>query len=123
MVKRHRGTTINISQPEKARLEELNNLITTLRIQKDEALHAQMSAENKKTRDIINSKGRKSKAFWREAKPQEEDTINSLKGKNGTQTTTQKETLSRVKEHFQELFTARERPPDSDPLPCTQVGK
>lgn len=59
----------------------------------------------------------------REAKPQEEDTINSAKQKDGTQTTTQKETLSRVKEHFHELFTAREIPPDRHPLPCPQVGK
>ena len=123
LVKQHRGTTTNLSEPEKVRLEELNNLITTLRTQKDETLLAQMSAEDKKTRDIINSKGKKSTAFWRVTNPQEEDTINSLKNKDGTQTTTQKETLSRVEEHFQELFTARERPPDRDPLPCPQVGK
>ena len=39
----------NISQSEEVRLEELNNLIKTLRIQKDETLLAQMTAENKKT--------------------------------------------------------------------------
>lgn len=48
LVKLHRGTTTNISQPEKVRQEELNNLITTLKIQTEETILAQMSAENKR---------------------------------------------------------------------------
>ena len=94
-----------------------------MRIQKDETLLAQMTAENKRTHGIIKSKGMKSKTFWREAKPHEEEEINSLRKSNGSQTTTQEETLTRVQEHFQDLFTARERPPNPNPRPMPNIGK
>ena len=56
-------------------------------------------------------------------KPQEEEAINSLKNKDGSQTTTQDETLSRAQEHYQDLFTPRERPPNKEPAKIPGIGK
>ena len=115
LLKSHKGSAATFSQPEKDTLEELTSKIRALRIQKDETVFAQMTAENKRAHGIIKSEGMKSKTFWREAKPHEEEAINSLRKSNGSQTTSQEETLTRVRDHFQDLFTPSERPPKPKP--------
>ena len=82
-----------------------------------------MTAENKRTHGIIKSKGKKSNTFWRVANSQEEEAINSLKKSDGSQTTTQEETLKKVHDHFQDLLTSRERPPNPNPRPMPNIGK
>ena len=56
-------------------------------------------------------------------KTQEDEVINSLKNKDNSQTTTQEETLSRAQEHYQELFTPRQRPPNKEPAKIPNIGK
>jgi hypothetical protein len=55
--------------------------------------------------------------------PKDEEAINSLQNKDGSQTTTLDEMLSRAKEHYLELFTARHRPPDKEPAKIPSIGK
>ena len=107
----------------KSKINELTDLIKNLRVQKEELILSEIKNKKDKTRRVLKSKGQRSKAFWREAKPHEEETINSFRTKNGTQTTTQEESMSRVKEHFEDLFTARERPTTGETIPIPQVKR
>ena len=57
------------------------------------------------------------------AKPYEEETINCLQKEDQTLTNSQEETLQRVHDHFQNLFTPRDRPSDEEPLNIPKVGQ
>ena len=78
---------------------------------------------NRKIRKIIKAKGKNSRAFWKLAKPREvEKSLNRVKKKDGTFTTSPEEALETVQEYFQELFSPRPRPSNKEPIKMPSIG-
>ena len=123
ILKANRGSSASLSIAQLEELKTLTQVINSLRLAKDETFKSQTKTANKKTQKVTNSKGRRTGTFWKVINPQEDEAINSLKTKDGKQTTTQEETLSRAQEHYQELFTPRQRPPNKEPAKIPSIGK
>ena len=123
ILKDNGGSSASLCTSKLEDLKTLTQLIKDLRQEKDEIFQSQSKQANKKNQKVTNSKGKRTSTFWSVIKPQEEEAINSIKNKDGSQTTTQDETLSRAQEHYQDLFTPRERPPNKEPAKIPGIGK
>ena len=104
-------------------LEDLNSTISNLRLKKDMLINDKLSENSSKAKKIIHAKGKRSKVFWRLAKPHEEEIIDSLQREDGTLTTSQEETISRVQQHFQKILSPRDRPAKAPSANVPKVQK
>ena len=63
------------------------------------------------------------RAFWKLAKPREvENSLNRVKKKDGTFTTSPEEALETVQVYFQELFSPRPKPSNKEPINMPSIG-
>jgi hypothetical protein len=90
----------------KNKIREKCSEIKILRNKWTELIAQQTMGRNKLIRKTIASRGgRSSKLFWTLAKSAESvQSLNSLKRKDGTQTSTPEETLARAQSHFDDLL-------------------
>ena len=106
------------------RVTNLSEEIQSLMQEKNLALLNIEKKVNKQIMGIIKTKKNKSKAFWSAAKPKDENVrINSVRKKDSSLTSSQDECLERVREHYQELFTPSDRPPNEEPLKTPHLGR
>ena len=124
ILKDHRGSTNLMDQDTINLLNTLNDNIKELRQKKQDLYIISEKTENKKLKSLVKERQNSSKAFWSLAKPKDENnSINVIKQKDGSLTKTHEEALERVREHYQDLFSPRERPPNTEPIKIPSLGK
>lgn len=72
---------------------------------------------------ILKSKGRNSKEFWRLANPKEEEEVNAFRKGIGNLTESSEEALKCAEDHFQALFSPKERPSQQENVEVPDLGR
>jgi hypothetical protein len=91
-----------------SKITELEHKLRSTIETKFQMKYTLLSETSQKTYQIIKKKGTNSKRFWSEVKPCDTTEINSFRKEDGSHTITPEQTMERVHEYFNKLFSKTE---------------